>query len=64
MGKLIEMALKHVKTCSLTIYNLSQAQGWIILFFMLLYKTINNPYAALYDAQKELKTEIELYQIL
>ena len=48
------MAFKHVKTCSLTIYNLTQAQGWIVLFFMLLYKTIKDPYAALFNAQVEL----------
>ena len=58
------MAIAHVKKCSLAIYNLTQAQGWLVLFVMLVLKTIRNPHAALWDAQNELTFEIELYQVL
>ena len=52
------MALSHVKKCTLTIYNLGQTQGWFILLIMICIKVWNNPYDALWDARKELATEI------
>ena len=59
-----EMALSHVKKCSLTIYNLTQAQGWFALLIMILMKILNNPYDTFWNARTELKNEIQIYQVL
>ena len=58
------MAISHVKKCTLTIYNLCQTQGWLILFIMLVIQIKNDPYKAFYEARETLQTEIFIYQVL
>ena len=58
------MAASHVKKCIITIYNLSQAQGWLVMFLLLCLKVTRNPQGAFWRAKEELAFEIELYQIL
>ena len=55
---LYDMALSHVKKCSLTIYNLCQAQGWFALLILILMKIWRNPYDTFWNARKELQNEI------
>ena len=58
------MAASHVKKCIITVYNLTQAQGWLVMFVLLLFKISRNPQGALWNAKEELQFEIEMYQIL
>ena len=61
---LLSMAASHVKKCIITIYNLTQAQGWFIMLLLLCLKISKNPYRAFWHAKEELAFEIEMYQIL
>ena len=61
---LLSMAASHVKKCIITIYNLTQAQGWLVMFLLLCLKISKNPHRAFWHAKEELAFEIEMYQIL
>ena len=58
------MAASHVKKCIITVYNLTQAQGWFFMFLLLCHKMARNPQGTFWNAKEELAFEIELYQIL
>ena len=58
---LYTMAVNHVKKCILAVYNMSQSQGWFVLFLMLCYKTWQNPWRTFIESKQELQAEIELY---
>ena len=63
-SSLLSMAASHVKKCIITIYNLTQAQGWLVMFLLLCLKISKNPHRAFWHAKEELSFEIEMYQIL
>ena len=58
------MAVSHMRKCVLTVYNLSQAQGWFIILCMILDKMWRDPYNTLWNAKEILATEIMIYQAL
>lgn len=58
---LLGMAASHVKKCIITVFNLTQAQGWFCMFMLICIKIANNPHGTLWNAKEELAFEIELY---